>query len=417
MSSTASHSPHGCQQPEFRNLEFRNLEFRNNVLRINHSDVKIPHRVIDDPAIVQTLRSVAAQFTESPINDENDEIVMIGPASPNSANFRVVTWSGQEILLRRCDNQPDLGYLNATAELIAQAREQGAPLTKQIRCRSSESPWVASIENKSWIAFEYIPAPGYFSGITNELSLAGAAIGKLHYGLEMASAVVPYHGRAQGAVKDYSSLTADDVDRYLLLANANHPNSFTTRFLQGEADILRAALTIQKRLEAAIPVHQGSQTGDLGLIRFDLHPHNILSLGDKIVIVDYDCIHRAPLMSDVGFALHRLGRQALFHSDNPNPANVVEQFLSGYRTELHGRELRIPELLFYGLNRGLQSVKSVLDTFYIKGDLTYAGDLPKFIVAAREMLYLVRASPQLQEHIDPRDLESLPDSSRPFACG
>lgn len=75
----------------------------------------------------------------------------------------------------------------------------------------------------------------------------------------------------------------------------------------------------------------------LQVIHGDLHPHNLL-LGNngETVIVDFGNVSYADFLTDVGFALHRLGRQAVVFHEKPwqeTLEKAIHAFLGAYRME------------------------------------------------------------------------------------
>lgn len=366
------------------------LHFQNGLMTYGHCHVRIQETPIVEQNDLISLREILANFQRASLSSA----VRVGGSSANSNNYYCQLIDGSTLILRENLGQRSQLYLEANSEVLYDAFERQAPIAKPLRTLSGH--WSVKSGPVIWTAFNFIKANSYFKGGFEQMTQAGVAIGKLHSILslpEFSKRVKAFE--VDTAVK-YRLLDHTGFAEILQTAEETEPYSFATSLLKAEADIISYAID-QQTTDPAGCID--------GTIHYDLHPHNILISGSQVNIVDYDNFRSGPLAQDLGFALHRLGRQHAYHFGEAGLVESCKAFLGEYRNS-SGYSHTEQQIVGHGLCRTLQSLSSVLRSYYLGRDVTLAQILPKFILAQREHLKLcattelIRPSPALAKRLE-----------------
>ncbi len=366
------------------------LKFQNGLMTYGHCQTRILETPIVDEAAISSLQLILANFHSASLSSA----VRVGGSSTSSNNYHCQLSDSSTLILRENLGQQSQPYLEANAEALQEAFELQAPIAKPLRAISGT--WSIKSGPVFWTAFNFIQANSYFKGGVGQMSQAGAAIGKLHSVLSLPEFSKRVKAFEVDTAAKYPPLDHKGFAEILQAAEEIEPYSFTTSLLKAETDIISYAID-QQTADASGCID--------GTIHYDLHPHNILITEFGASIVDYDNFRSGPLAQDVGFALHRLGRQHAYHFGETGLVEGCRAFLAEYAISsgyLHS-DARIAG---HGLNRTLQSLSNVLRSYYLGRDVTLAQILPKFILAQREhlklcaMTELILPSPALTKRLE-----------------
>lgn len=362
---------------EFSAVQY-GLEFKNSLLRYGHCETEI-RRVSVAGEQAQVVSEIAAYFiSERPI-----QITKLGMESANSVNYLCEFRNGEMLVLRENIGQKSIEYLGFISELIEIAHDQGAPLARPIYTMQGS----AAVEalGRFWSAFEYLDSQEYFSGRDNQLELAGDSIGRLHKNTSTDVTLRLVDKFQSQAAAKYCDLDESGLMSLFAIATSKEPDSFITALFAAELETIRLAIHIVQEPEVS------TETSCKGTIHFDLHPHNLIAVKKGIFIVDYDNFRIDEYAQDLGFALHRLGRQRLYHFGEADISYQLRGFLKAYDAA-NPNSVNSRSIIRHGLRRTLQSLSSVLSGYYLRNDISLEKVLPKAILAQREHLFFLNAA-------------------------
>lgn len=334
----------------------------------NHSDPRITFQRVSDAQLVSAARRVAPRFGMRDLLGICEPL----PRGRSSTNL-VLRGNKEAILLKRIEITEDVsgsaGIQATTAKLLVmeEAGRLGGRVPRIIR--SDEAGLVLNEEGGLFCAMEFIEGDR-FRGSTEELANAAISVARLHWAMSK----ITDSGDLPKKVMNIQELSS-------LLSRADRELEWSNEFdelLLGNISFLRECLD----RSAVISEDDGTR-----IVHGDLHPHNIVGN----VIIDFDLIGIGPLTRDIAFALHRLVRQHIVHTNPSDLNDAVERacgiFLDRYSSVYpmwNGEIRRITDYITAeALWRGMIQIRRRLDG---TGDFT-ASELRKHLMSLHEAEY------------------------------
>jgi tRNA A-37 threonylcarbamoyl transferase component Bud32 len=221
------------------------------------------------------------------------------------------------------------------------------------------------------VCFPFIASHGFFSGSESEQGLVGAEIGRLHatfreYSNQPESRNLLSTLRANGAtIPNSIGVTRAE---FLEIASraAVAPQDEATEEVRAHADAAMRALEL---LESLAPHAAKVSEPVTQLIHRDLHPHNVLNLGTRGAILDFDDVALGSAYNDLGYALHAFVRQGCHHYGSSQAAAMTSAFLTGYCSTNPELPIDGPTIVFHALNECFKRGMKALRERYVDGSM------------------------------------------------
>lgn len=228
----------------------------------------------------------------------------------NSSNFRLTTPQGV-FVLKRWSPQGNTSDVTKTLAIMTWLASRQLPVPAPVQFQSGEV--LLSIECGAWSLFPYIEGE-YFSGAEGELFAAAEVTGRL---METLSRFPPACLPASGPVQ----MTAADGEllRRVKDASQEWDKLFGLEHASLLAESWPALMSEWEKLDAASPL-----AGPVQAAHFDLHPHNLLVMGDKVAaVLDFEACKLMPVGYALGFAALKQCRQAITLRQLPGDSRFV----------------------------------------------------------------------------------------------
>ncbi len=128
------------------------------------------------------------------------------------------------------------------------------------------------------------------------------------------------------------------------------------------------------------------------LVHVDLHPHNLLTDGEKLLaIIDFDSLRVFERMRAVSFALHRLVRQHIVHTQPEDTEAAVKAatqvFLGAYRTNMPLSDEDVRAVPYFIRTEALARLSYAMKDNYLNNNPLWKGDLDKQTASILEAKY------------------------------
>jgi Ser/Thr protein kinase RdoA (MazF antagonist) len=230
--------------------------------------------------------------------------------------------------------------------------------------------------------------PGnHFEGSLNQLQNAGRQVAILTNALKeetpsfqtQVSAYFNVHAKYRGI---------NDLQQALDLVKKNKdskPHPYLDLILSREEDLRNICIAMDAKYE---------HISTTQIVHGDLHPHNFI--GNEPYITDLGEIRLAPVIEDIGFALHRLVRQGVAYQNQISKSEAVAQsakaFISGFT-----KVSSLPSDVITGATQvAIKKVVRATNLWFTdwQGDKQgdkWLGQMPKFIDSLDEIAYIEKA--------------------------
>ncbi len=306
------------------------------------------------------------------------------------SNCLLLSCANGQIVLRQCLRQQNQQYINSVGESLNYLKSRKDLQVPESLKFKSGSYSIQDDQGHCWTASSFSDAKNYFEGTALQMHSTGRALGKFHVGLETMPDAITDNFTSKNGAYQAQSMTAGDLqsieENLRILGNRD-----LLQIFMREKDIINEALKIRDRIACDIRIPNGHMT----FLHYDLHPHNILAMQDSsVVLVDFDNIRIGFAEVDLGFALHRLGRQTAELQGKEQVRNACHQFIDGYCSEHPGFEFNPCTALRHALDRSLIGVVGVLGRMSRQdpAEPVNLEKFEKFAVTAREILWIFSAN-------------------------
>ncbi len=221
-----------------------------------------------------------------------------GALGINSRNFRLCTAKG-DFVLKQWSDQATYQDIRNTLNIMSWLASQNLPVPAPVTL--GQDNFAISVGTGRWSLFPFVEG-AYFSGAANELASAAEATGQLMEALlRLPTNYSPQQGPDQ--------MTEENA----LILGRMHKVSGTWDNLLGEENAELLALSWPtlihewKNLSSTKLPNSRVQAS-----HFDLHPHNLLVAGGKVVaVLDFEACKVMPVGFALGFAALKQCRQAM----------------------------------------------------------------------------------------------------------
>ena len=290
-------------------------------------------------------------------------------------------------MLRKNKILSELEQIDLYLDVLSVLNKDGVKVSRVINSLNGER--AVNINNEIYSLFDFIEAD-YFSPNEKGLEMAAKEIAKMHRGLKnldkkKVSAIGSFSGLAATYYNKIRSYSEDDfleIEKILIDKQRNEDDELVLKNL---AFIKKIVGEVKNKAGevSALPEQ---------IIHSDLHPHNILMIGNKVgAIVDFDSMRPSQRARDVASAIYRFGRQFLIGLGNEVAALkaplLSKSFIDSYMTieKLSKEEIGLMPILIK--DEFLLKILFVLNGIYKEGNFLWAGDLRKFLAAMQEINY------------------------------
>ncbi len=265
------------------------------------------------------------------------EIGLLRTGGTSAANHLI---DGAWVLKRRADAPA----LIREAALLRRAATAGVGVPR-LRAPAGAATGVHVDDGGAWALYEFVPGT-HFRGAPGELALAAETFVAIGRAFADAPARAP---------EDWNATSARA--RAALATQAAAPDAAAEAVLA----------THRPALEDALAADGGRDLGPLETLHTDLHPMNLLFDGGRAVALDFEDVGAAPRAVAAGFALLKLGREALSRTPPAARRASADELVADWR-----RAAPLDaELLRAGARRRvLANVAGILTGWRVRGDLS-----------------------------------------------
>ena len=353
----------------------------------NHSKWQIAYRAVTP----EISKEIAGVFLKH-YGEEGDVVVsveQVDEAEINSNNFKVTfVRRGVEhtMLVRRYGEKRDKDLLEATAAVLDHLGAKGVKVPKILRSHAGNT-----FEREgayTHTAFEFLDAQHY-RGTLPEISATATELAKLHAAL----GDLPNKTALEQAVAfpeatlHLRTYDQDIWERILSAAKANDSSRNDPEF---DAHLLASESLIRDAVRDTPPdVYAHTEQS---LVHFDLHPHNILTDGsDLLAIIDLDSLRKLEPMRATAFALHRLVRQHVVHTEPEDLEEAIRKaikvFLNAYTGITRLTDEELASIPYFIRNEALSRLSYAMKDYYFNNNPAWKGDLDKQTATIAEAKY------------------------------
>lgn len=355
----------------------------------NHSKWQVNYRKVDRDVFV-AVAAVFREYYASP-KDTLINIEQVDEAEVNSNNFKLTytnDYGEKQLLIRRFGEKRDKTSLDAVASVLEYLHAKN--LRVPVILRSTRGNIFEKENDLVYIAFSFLPGD-HFRGTLSELEDVAGEFARLNNVLselpekEKLTELVAMP-KAATEMREYS---LDVWERIFALAKESNSTrsdpAFDARLLSNERLIMDAVDNTPPELY--------KDTNRI-LVHFDLHPHNLLTDGKRLLaIIDFDSLREFEPMRAVAFALHRLVRQHVVHSAPNDIAAAVHDakkvFLDAYTAQHPLTEVELDSIPYFVRSESLARLSNAMKDYYFNGNPAWKGDLDKQIMNIAESKFFV----------------------------
>lgn len=348
----------------------------------NHSAWQIRYKPLEEAKAIQ-LRDIVRKHYSVYI-DEVRSVEQVDEAEVNSNNFKISgSRGGAEVvyLLRSVDARREPQALESRIAILQELDPSNVPLPQLV----AAAPVIE--DGRRYLLFDFIAADHY-RGTREELLDCARTVGKLDAALQALSAE---HKDDAGMrfTPEYLEACAFSVpmwrDIFAKVKEFTEPEAAETarQLLERGEEILRYTTWIesQQQLAAAMQV-----------AHFDLHPHNFLADGSRIVaVLDFDSLRYTEKMRALSFATHRAVRQHLIYEGGEITAARIDEAKQAFRTayreygSLSDAEASMSP--YFMRHEAMMRLAFTIKKFAETGVLVWKQDLPKQLGVMAEADY------------------------------
>lgn len=358
----------------------------------DHSDTTIRYKTVTDPTLIKDCSRAAEALGLGKI----DTIQHVDRVDYYSINFRVSFSDGRApVLLRECRHIQNLDWLEAQSELFEYFARQGVDTTRFVI--DNAQPVAKLVAGKVWTAYRFIEASNFFGGTIEEVRASARNIGRLHRVMAQLPDDLPNNlcvlelTTSSPSGRERSDLRKD-ITMEEFRAMLTRISGLRIRSEQ-DRENRRAIEATKADIFAAIALRDSSLSGvkpSNQVVHNDLHPHNLLSMNGRSVILDFDRMGFEPVHYCLGFAFHRLLRQVWYHYGWDACCQARAEFVKAYKSENPGIDFNSREFLGFSLQRALAGMHSWLIKTYIDMKDDWIWDIPKQMHSPSEILAIYR---------------------------
>jgi Ser/Thr protein kinase RdoA (MazF antagonist) len=348
----------------------------------NFSQSEIRYKEIETPDFI--LQLLPFYFAELKIL----KIFQLDRSEISSENYKIILKSDNEekaILLRKHKLLKESSQIELYLGLICELEKLGVRVSHIIPTLKGEH--ALKFEGGFYTAFEFIGA-NYFLTEKDALAEVARVIAKMHIAFDSLDGgiVSKISAESKKAEVYYNIITNCSKDDYLeiknLISRKESLDEIDEYVLGTMPKIMEIMDEVEKNRESIMQQPKK-------VIHSDLHPHNILMQDGKVkAIIDFDQVRISEQGRDIAMAIYRFGRQ--FFINEPGKASreagsIKDLFISEYIKirPLSADEIRLLPLLIK--DEFLIKLLFVLRWVYLENKMTWAKDLPKFIVSFKEI--------------------------------
>lgn len=347
----------------------------------NHSKWIVEYRPINTDLRAELKCVIDNYYSQLFDFDSIRNIEQVDEVEVNSNNFRITVekngyWN--RYLLRRFPVNRVTNNILATYEIAEYLKSGGLKVPTVILSKNNEKlVWQNGV---AWSLFEFL-SDTHYRGTVDELKSAGREIGKLNRLLdiipnkEQIRTLVVFPENYTDARKYSEEIWFDIFDK----AN-DKKDEFSEKLLSMKPLIMGYVNQNVSDLYAHLPKQ---------LVHFDLHPHNLLADGEKIVaILDFDSVRYLEKIRTVAFAVHRLVRQCILFNHLPmaEVRKLSDIFIGEYLREDTLTQEEIVSIPHFIRNEALCRFSYVTKNVYRNGS-KWECDFNKQILSLAESVY------------------------------
>lgn len=341
----------------------------------NHSVWRIEYHPVEKQT-EQQLRTLWDSHFQNHL-DSITSIEQVSEAEINSNNFKILGQkNGQSrmLLLRRVPRSRPRAEIERSCDIMQQLEAQGVPVP-HVESEDTSDP-IVDADDGYYVLFTFIES-NHYQGTWDELVDTAKNIGALDRELReltprYASDNSLRFSESYVEARSFSPGIWEDLfTKAARLSEKEGKDSFGKQLLARREEIMRAVSDAGTSPEASMQ-----------LVHFDLHPHNLLADGKRLLaILDFDAVRYVEKMRAVSFALHRMVRQYIVLN---RPSNIAEEvtkakdaFIAAYRSRNELSDSEIAMIPYFIKHESLSRLTSAMKEYANTGQLVWKQDLTK----------------------------------------
>ncbi len=311
-------------------------------------------------------------------------IEQVDEAEVNSNNFKVkAEKNGNQVvyLLRRISNNTSRHQAERSCEIMESLAREGVKTPHVLS--SDKNEIIVESDKDKFILFEFISG-NHYRGTEEELRDAGSSIGALDKKLYQLTArykddeALPFSNEEK-KIREFSIPIWEDIfEKAEIHSKKENEGSFGAQLLRHRDEIISFATGFKTM-----------NVENFQLVHFDLHPHNLLTDGKKLLaIIDFDSVRYLEKMRAVSYALHRLVRQNIvFNKSSDFPSEVKRLkniFIEAYRTQNSLSEEEVKSIPYFIKHESFSRLTNTMKDYANTGSLKWKHDLAKQLSNLKE---------------------------------
>lgn len=298
----------------------------------------------------------------------------------NSQNFRIITKTGNKLLIRRCNRLKGLEKYNFLHEIFELLKKEGVRTPEFYLSEFSKIIYLETSEanqKNCWVFFKYIEAAQLYSGKNIMLKEAAEQIGKMHFGLKKS----PLNSKEQIQSGPYFSTLEWGLYKKILSAKVEL-DEYDTCFIEN-THLIEDAINFVEQNACCL-----KDPSDMQLIHFDLNSSNfIIDNRSQIHIMDFDELKVGNIYTDIAFALHRLITVCIEQGEL-NYKSMINDFLECYQKGNANIKIDLTKLKVAMYDRALRNIKTNLSLKYIDDNQDWLSSIPVNISRLKQVMAL-----------------------------
>lgn len=350
----------------------------------NHSVWQIRYKPLE-AGKAATLSALMRKHFSAHI-DTVSGVEQVDEAEVNSNNFKITgSHGGKEVvyLLRSVDAQREPQALESRVAILKLLSTSGVPLPQVLP--AAAEPVIE--DGRRYLLFVFIAADHY-RGTREELLDCARTVAKLDVALQALSAEHKDDAGMQ-FTPEYLEACAFSTsiwqNVFAKIKEFTEPEAKETaqQLLERSEEILNytAWIESQQKPEAKSQV-----------AHFDLHPHNFLADGSRIVaVLDFDSLRYVEKMRTLSFATHRAVRQHLIYTGGEITSARIDEakqaFRAAYREYGLLTDAEVASSPYFMRHEAMMRLTFTIKKFAETGVLVWKQDLPKQLAVMAEADY------------------------------
>lgn len=341
----------------------------------NHSTWRISYRAVDEQRSAHLRDIVDTQYAMH--IDTIISIEQVDEAEVNSNNFKISGEKNAErvkFLLRRLPASRPRSEIERRVGIMRLLGERGIVLPCPLPARGGG--FVLDGADERFVMFDFISGDHY-RGTREEFVDAGKIIGALDR--ELLALTPKYEddvsfrfSEAYASVREFSVPIWEDIfAKAAVHAETEGTDSFGKQLLSRREEIMSAVAGLGT-----------APKGTFQLAHFDLHPHNLLADGKAVLaVLDFDSVRHVEKMRAAAFAIHRLVRQHIVHTQPSDIATAVKEataaFIAAYRSEHALTDEEAGMIPYFIRHESLSRLTNAMKEYANTGSSAWKQDLTK----------------------------------------